>query len=244
VRILVVSDLHYVLPQLDWVVSVAGDHDLVVVAGDLLDISSFVEPDAQIAVVVEYLTRIARKTAVVVCSGNHDLNATNEHDERAASWLDAAARAGVVVDGARVDTPQMLLTVCAWWDGPRTRDDLDRQLAADAELAGDRPWVWVHHAPPDGSPTSWTGQRHYGDADLVAWIEHHRPSVVLCGHVHQAPFMEDGSWVARIGPTTVCNAGRQPGSVPAHIVFDTDAGTVSWSSYEGVDERPLALARA
>lgn len=36
-RILVVSALHYDLPQLDWVVRVAPDFDLVVLAGDHLD---------------------------------------------------------------------------------------------------------------------------------------------------------------------------------------------------------------
>lgn len=40
-RILLVSDLHYTMKQLDWV---------VVVAGDTLDIGSIVEPDTQIAV--------------------------------------------------------------------------------------------------------------------------------------------------------------------------------------------------
>jgi hypothetical protein len=33
VRILLVSDLHYALPQFDWVVDHAPDFDLVVVAG-------------------------------------------------------------------------------------------------------------------------------------------------------------------------------------------------------------------
>ncbi len=33
-RILLVSDLHYALPQLDWVVRVGPDFDLVVIAGD------------------------------------------------------------------------------------------------------------------------------------------------------------------------------------------------------------------
>ena len=42
-QILLVSDLHYKLKQLDWIVSVAGDFDLVVAAGDLLDIASIVE---------------------------------------------------------------------------------------------------------------------------------------------------------------------------------------------------------
>ena len=54
-QILLVSDLHYTLKQLDWVSAVAGEFDLVVLAGDHLDIASIVEPDAQIAVVLEYL---------------------------------------------------------------------------------------------------------------------------------------------------------------------------------------------
>ena len=54
-RVLLVSDLHYSLKQLDWVTANAAEYDLVVIAGDLLDIRSNVEPDAQIAVVLEYL---------------------------------------------------------------------------------------------------------------------------------------------------------------------------------------------
>ena len=47
VRILLVSDLHYSLPQLDWVVGAAPAFDLVVVAGDSLSIRSAVSLDAQ-----------------------------------------------------------------------------------------------------------------------------------------------------------------------------------------------------
>ena len=39
-KVLVVSDLHYTLKQLDWVTMVAGEFDLVVMAGDFLDIGS------------------------------------------------------------------------------------------------------------------------------------------------------------------------------------------------------------
>lgn len=40
---LAVSDLHHTLRQLDWVVAAAGDYEVVVVAGDHLDIGSAVE---------------------------------------------------------------------------------------------------------------------------------------------------------------------------------------------------------
>ena len=42
VRALLVSDLHYDLRKLDWVLEQAVDVDLLVVAGDLLNIASSV----------------------------------------------------------------------------------------------------------------------------------------------------------------------------------------------------------
>ena len=36
-RCLVVADLHYSLPQFDWVLNMASDFDLVIIAGDHLD---------------------------------------------------------------------------------------------------------------------------------------------------------------------------------------------------------------
>jgi Icc-related predicted phosphoesterase len=240
VKLLLVSDLHYTMRQLDWVVAVAGDFDLVVVAGDLLDISSIVDPEAQVAVVLEYVARIADKTSVAVCSGNHDLDGRNDLDEQYASWLAAAAANGALVDGSRFDFGDTRITVCPWWDGPRTRDALGAQLASDAETLAGRNWIWVYHAPPDNSPTSWTGKRYYGDEALSAWIAQYQPTIVLTGHVHQAPFSNDGAWAHQIGSTWVINAGRQIGPVPAFVEIDTETGAASWSSSLGVDEMSLA----
>ncbi|HEX4493938.1 MAG TPA: metallophosphoesterase [Acidimicrobiia bacterium] len=239
-QILLVSDLHYSLRQLDWVTAVAGDLDVVVMAGDFLDIGSIVDADAQIAVVLEYLARIAAKTTVVACSGNHDLNGENQLDERAARWLDAARDVGVFVDGSHLATDDVFITVCPWWDGPRTRELVDEQLRVDAARVGGRQWIWVYHAPADASPTSWTGKRHYGDEDLVTWIAEHAPAIVLSGHVHQSPFANGGGWIDRIGSTIVCNAGQQRGPIPTCIEIDTVAGTARWTSLAGVEEQTLA----
>ena len=46
-RLLAVADLHYSLPQFDWVLEVAPDFDVVVLAGDLLELSSIVDRRAQ-----------------------------------------------------------------------------------------------------------------------------------------------------------------------------------------------------
>jgi Icc-related predicted phosphoesterase len=241
-RMLLVSDLHYSLRQFDWVVGVASDYDVVLLGGDHLDIRSYVTPDTQITVVLEYLARLAKKTTVIACSGNHDLGDRNDLGERAATWLTAARDLGVYTDGSSLVTDDLYLTVCPWWDGPRTREAFDRALAADAAGVGNRSWIWLYHAPPDNSWTSWTGRRYYGDTELNGWINRYQPALVCCGHVHESPFAHDGGWTDTIGTTRVVNAGREPGPVPAHVVVDTDRALVSWSASSGRAEAAFALA--
>ena len=242
-RILLVSDLHYTLPQLDWVVRSAPSFDLVVLAGDQLDISSTVSLDAQSVVILRYLALLQAAGRVVIGSGNHDLTGPDARGEQAALWLAEARAAGVPTDGDSLSCDDTLVTICPWWDGPLGRADVAAQLAADA---GRRPkrWIWVYHWPPLGSPTCWTGKRHYGDADLNGWIAEHQPDLVLTGHVHESPFRRDGSWADRIGPTWVFNAGRQIGPVPCHVDIDLAEGTASWRSMMGSETLSLAAARA
>jgi Icc-related predicted phosphoesterase len=238
VRILLVSDLHYSLPQLDWVVGAAASYDLVVLAGDHLNIASAVALDAQSVVVLEYLALLHAAGHVAVSSGNHDLTGPDAEGEQSALWLADARAAGIPTDGDSLVVDDMLVTICPWWDGPVGRGAVADQLAADA-LRRPRRWVWVYHWPPLGSPTCWTGQRDYGDADLVTWIGEHGPDVVLTGHVHQSPFKPDGSWVDRIGETWVFNAGHQIGPVPAFIEIDVTEDRARWVSLMGTEELRL-----
>lgn len=231
-RGLLVSDLHYALKQFDWVHGVADRFDLVVVAGDSLDISSIVALGAQIVVVSKYLRRVAERTRIAASSGNHDLNARAEDGERVATWLASGRVPGVLTDGAYAEIDDVSVTVCRWWDGPLGCAEVGRQLARDAARRRRR-WIWVYHAPPDDSPVSWTGSKFYGDAELVRWTREYRPDVVLTGHVHQSPFRQGGSWVDRIGDTWVFNAGRQMAPSPSHVIFDTTECTAVWSSLAG-----------
>ena len=98
-RILLVSDLHYRLPQFDWVVRVAPSFDLVVLAGDHLDINSAVSLDAQSVVIVRYLSLLRSAGDVAVSSGNHDLTGPDGQGEQAALWFSEARLAGVPTDG-------------------------------------------------------------------------------------------------------------------------------------------------
>ena len=246
-RILVVADLHYSLPQYDWLLGIAEEFDIVIIAGDHIDLSSLVDWRAQSVVVRKYIERLKAKTRLITCSGNHDLDSRNPLGEKVAQWIRDLSRDDVSSDGASLVVEDMLITICPWWDGPLVREDIARLLAADAAKRTGR-WIWVHHAPPDRSPTSWAGNRYFGDAELAQWIEAHKPDIVFSGHVHQSPFLASGSWVDRIGPTWVFNAGHQFGAPPAHIIFDSDAEMALWFSAAGNQfvhldrplERPIA----
>jgi Icc-related predicted phosphoesterase len=104
-------------------------------------------------------------------------------------------------------------------------------------------WIWLHHAPPAGSRVCWTGRHFAGDEFLLAWIKRFGPDLVLSGHIHNAPFLPNGSWVDRIGEAWVFNPGRQPGPWPAYICLDLTAMQAEWISFEGQSVRQLALAK-
>ena len=231
-RVLLVSDLHYDLRKLDWVVARVADQedpiDVAVLAGDLLDIASYVPLDAQITVVLGYLERIAARLPTVVCSGNHDLDSRTDSGEKVTRWITEARAHGVAVDGDSLDLGGWRLTACAWWEGPETLATLEGHLDV---AAADRParWAWVFHGPPEG-PLSWTGTRHYGDPELPRLLDTYAPDVVLCGHIHQAPFTTDGDWAEQRGSTWLFNAGYQRGERPTFVELDLDAHPASWSS--------------
>ena len=250
-RCLIVADLHYSLPQYDWVTHVADWFDVVIIAGDHLDLSSPVDLRAQSVVVRKYIDLLRTKTRLITCSGNHDLDSRDVSGEKVAGWINGLGQRGVPSDGESFTCDDTLFTICPWWDGPITRDQVAAQLAADASKWTGL-WVWVHHAPPDNSPTSWGGDRYFGDAPLSEWIAEFSPDLVFSGHVHRSPFTKGGSWVDRIGSTWVFNAGHQFGAPPAHIILDTDEHEAVWTSAAGIQSvrldqpltRPVPALRA
>lgn len=237
-RVLAVSDLHYGLRHYDWLVRAAEDVDVVALVGDLADVVSTVPFEVQVVVLDTYLERLSEKALVLVASGNHDLDGPGPHGEQQAGWLRRPRPPGVVTDGSSIDVDGTRFTVCPWWDGPVTHDEVSAQLA---QAAVNRPqrWVWLYHAPPAGTVLCRDGRREFPDHDLAAWIAEHQPDVVLCGHIHQAPWVEGGSWHARLGSTLVFNAGRQIGPVPPHVTLDLEAGTAEWYGVFSEETLPL-----
>jgi Icc-related predicted phosphoesterase len=241
VRILLTSDLHYRLRQYDWLIGAASAFDVVVVAGDHLDISAAVPGDVQIAALSASFAALAQKTRLLVCSGNHDLDARSSDGEKTASWLQRLRAFGVTIDGDTVRIADTLFTVCPWWDGPKSKDAVEQLLIAASahRIEGER-WVWLYHAPPEGK-LSWTGKRHFGDPLVPQLLARHKPTAVFCGHIHEAPFRQGGSWIERVGDTWLFNAGHQIGDVPARIEIDFNAGIARWITMEGTEAQSLAL---
>ena len=110
----------------------AGDFDLVIIAGDHLDLSSLVEGRAQTVVIRKYIELMREKTKVVVCSGNHDLDSRDLTGEKVAKWIVDLAQHDVPSDGASLVFEDTLFSICPWCDGPLSRGKIGEQLAADA----------------------------------------------------------------------------------------------------------------
>jgi Icc-related predicted phosphoesterase len=236
-RVLLTSDLHYKLRQYDWLIGAAAAFDAVVIAGDHMDAMLPVPSGVQIAALAASFGAVAAKSRLFVCSGNHDLNAWNAEGEKTADWLGQTRGERLAVDGDTVAIADTLFTVCPWWDGPHARARVEKMLEDASHRRAGR-WIWIYHAPPEGR-LSWTGKRHYGDAVLRQLVERYSPSAVLCGHIHEAPFKADGSWIDRVGDTWLFNAGRQIGDVPARVEIDFARHAARWVSLAGIDERSL-----
>jgi Icc-related predicted phosphoesterase len=239
-RMLFVADLHYTLKQLDWLVANASHYDLVVIGGDLLDLGSALDFDIQIVVVEKYLRRIRRNAPLLVSSGNHDGDVHNAANELFAEWLLLSRADGLFVDGESALLGDTRVTACPWWNGPVSRAQLENLLVRESEKYAGR-WIWSHHEPPEGARVSWTGKELRGDRFLLDWINRFEPDLVLSGHIHNAPFYPEGSWIDRIGKTWVFNPGRQPGSFPTYIILDFETLLAEWISAEGESIRRLSL---
>jgi len=229
--VLITSDLHYRLPTFDWLAGMAEGFDAVAVVGDLLDVASPVPIDTQIVVVDAYLDRIAASCTLLVASGNHDLDGPGQHGEQIASWLRRPRFGTVITDGQTADLGAVRFTVCPWWDGPITRGEVDRQLR-NAATGNEQAWIWLYHAPPAGTPLCRDGRHSFPDPELAAWIGELQPDLVLCGHIHQAPWTEGGSWHAQLGRSFVFNAGHLRSRIPPHIILDTELATADWNGLD------------
>lgn len=217
--ILHVADFHFNKAWFHWLLHHAPPHDLLVLAGDLLDLSSPTPHRQQIAWVSDWINDYAG--AICLCSGNHDL----EWDAEAERWNPAYWLRDLV-------NPR------AWRDGHRvTFDGISVvTLGCTTRPKGGVADIWVVHAPPSGTPvaTRATGGDG-GDRDLVPALRRYRPRLVLSGHVHNPV-----AWHHQQGHTHLLNPGRDAqAAVPNHILIRTDEQVCEFIGSRRTERRAL-----
>lgn len=144
-KLLLVADLHYTLPQWDWLDATAERFDIVVIAGDLLELNSIVPREAQIVVLRKYLQRIAKKVPLLVCSGNHDT--LDSPQGKTAQWLQDKHDAKYWTDGEHYTADNLFFSILPWWESETDQIATERQLERDASQAMGKRWIWVYHPP-------------------------------------------------------------------------------------------------
>lgn len=224
--ILHVSDFHFNQRWFDWVLHRAPPHDLLVMSGDLLDLSGATSHSEQIGWVSDWIREYRRP--LCVCSGNHDLQWDSANERwTPAYWLRALAEPNVWTDGSRVtlDGLSVLTIGCT-----------TRPKGAEAE-------IWVVHVPPSHTRVAArvTGGDG-GDLDLVMPVERYGPRLVLSGHVH-----DPVDWCEHRGRTLLLNPGRSDSApFPNHILVRTERLTCQLvtAQLEELSTHPLAATAA
>ena len=163
----------------------AAEADVVVAAGDFASVHRGLDELIDMLVVIE--------TPTVLVPGNNE----TEDALRAAceGWKAATVLhgEGTEVAGVRFYGLGGGVPETPWdWSFDLSEEEAESKLAACPDGA-----VLVVHSPPKGHLDG----RGIGSEAILRTIEHKRPPVAICGHIHES-VGED-----RIGPTRVLNVG-------------------------------------
>jgi Icc-related predicted phosphoesterase len=200
--ILHLTDLHFNKRWFNWLPNNAPAHDLLILSGDLLNLSDLTAHTDQIAWVADWINDYPRP--LCVCSGPSDLEWDGAVERwTPAYWLRNFANRQAWADGTRVSFNNLSVLNIGCTTHPK---------GGDAD-------IWVVHTPPARTAVSThVNGRDSGDSELVAAVRRHAPRVVLSGHVH-----DPLDWHTRHGPTLLMNPGRSHDTpVPNHIILNTE----------------------
>jgi uncharacterized protein len=190
VRLLAFSDLHCDLRDAERLVEQSAEVDIVVGAGDFASVHSGLERT------IEALSRI--ETPILLVPGN---NETEDALRTACAGWDAAMvlhGEGAEVAGVDFWGLGAGIPITPWdWSF-----DLDEPEAEEMLAAAPDECVLVVHSPPYGHVDVSSAGQHLGSRAILDAIESKRPTLALCGHIHESWGQESA-----IGPTRVLNLG-------------------------------------
>ena len=203
--ILHVTDLHFHQPWYTWLATAAPPHDLLVIAGDLLDLNHPASHQRQTDWVAEWVRAYDRPLSL--CSGNHDLVWDSAHNVWwPARWLQSLAGPTTWVDGDAAEWRGVTLS-------HHGATGTTRAQPAD---------IWVTHVPPLGPGVGWHHDgRAGGDPALLYSVRTYAPRLVLSGHVHRPLH-----WCDRFDGTLYFNPGMERAAkFPNYILIDLADGS-------------------
>jgi Icc-related predicted phosphoesterase len=191
VKLLAFSDLHTDLRQARALVDRSADVDVVVGVGDFASVHSGLEETIEVLREIEV-------PAVVVPGNNETEDAVRE---ACANWEQAVVLHGETaeIEGVSFFGLGAGIPVTPWdWSFDLSEAEAAEKLASCCPEG----CVLAVHSPPRGHVDVDGAGEHLGSEAVLEAIEGKRPTLVLCGHVHESWGQE-----SRIGPTRVLNLG-------------------------------------
>ncbi len=193
-RILVISDIHGRLAKLDRIEGELPKADVVVLAGDITNFGGRDEARE----ILKPLMNLSKHLFAV--PGNCDLREVNELLKELKVSLHGR---GNVVDrvaffGAGGSNPTPFATPQEY-----TEEQLKELLASGYSAIKEHSIkVLVAHPPPFGTKLDLTSSGvHAGSRAVKEFIKENKPTLTLCGHIHEA------RGIAKVATTTVVNPG-------------------------------------
>ena len=192
-KILCITDIHSHIEQFQYILNKSANVDLILLGGD---ITNFGQP-----VDVEKIVHLAQAIdiPILAVAGNCD---SASIDRRLLDLGVSVAGRGVIIDGVGVHG---VSAAPPWHSGMYEfpEEELLKQLEAGYAQVQNARWrVVLAHAPPKGIKLDRTLLfQHAGSAALREFVEKTQPSLVVCGHIHEARGVE------MLGRTTVVNCG-------------------------------------
>jgi Icc-related predicted phosphoesterase len=221
-QILITADLHYREHWFRWLITQAGDYDLICIAGDLLDMFSREPRMVQAMEVSRWIRELAKLSRVAICSGNHDDAGRQISADRTPvyEWLFALGKEpNIITDGVTQTVNDLIVTTVPYHCSREQKSVwLDRGSTLRRQLGSS--WLMLHHAPPISFPGSIGEERESEEL-----LQRYRPTYFISGHSHQFPYLAERSWMRVIKGVHLLVPGQLlAASFPNHIVLDTHSG--------------------
>jgi Icc-related predicted phosphoesterase len=215
VRICCVSDTHN--NQDTITAQLPAKADILIVAGDFSDTGH----PKDIAKFCEWITKIRdRFKHVLVCAGNHELSLcrrsypVNWKRFRHEQHFDTEALENQIksvctyVNHETVQVCGLKIFMSPWsaefggWGFNASRDNgelynLWKQIPTDVDVV-------VTHGPAMGhGDICLPENKHFGDADLLDWIEKYQPKLAIAGHIHEGYGATTNGKTVFLNPSTM-----------------------------------------